>query len=381
MSGKRYPEEFKTEAAKQVVDRGYSVASVATRLDITTHSLYAWIKKYGPDSSTNKEQSDAQAEIRRLQKELKRVTDERDNIKKSRVLRKAVRLRYAFIRDNSCCWPVRLLCRVLDVHPSGFYAWLQQPHSQRHQADLRLTGQIKQFWLESGCVYGYRKIHLDLRESGQQCGVNRVWRLMKRVGIKAQVGYRSPRTRKGEASIVSPNRLQRQFNPDAPDERWVTDITYIRTHEGWLYLAVVIDLFSRKIIGWSMQSRMTKDIVLNALLMAVWRRNPEKQVLVHSDQGSQYTSHEWQSFLKSHGLEGSMSRRGNCHDNAVAESFFQLLKRERIKKKIYGTREEARSNIFDYIEMFYNSKRRHGSSEQMSPTEYENQYYQRLGSV
>ncbi|ASG41226.1 TPA: IS3 family transposase [Enterobacter kobei] len=382
MSGKRYPEEFKTEAVKQVVDRGYSVASVATRLDITTHSLYAWIKKYGPDSSTNKEQSDAQAEIRRLQKELKRVTDERDIFKKSRgVLRKAVRLRYAFIRDNSCCWPVRLLCRVLDVHPSGFYAWLQQPHSQRHQADLRLTGQIKQFWLESGCVYGYRKIHLDLRDSGQQCGVNRVWRLMKRVGIKAQVGYRSPRARKGEASIVSPNRLQRQFNPDAPDERWVTDITYIRTHEGWLYLAVVVDLFSRKIIGWSMQSRMTKDIVLNALLMAVWRRNPEKQVLVHSDQGSQYTSHEWQSFLKSHGLEGSMSRRGNCHDNAVAESFFQLLKRERIKKKIYGTREEARSDIFDYFEMFYNSKRRHGSSEQMSPTEYENQYYQRLGSV
>ncbi|WP_241181289.1 IS3 family transposase [Enterobacter asburiae] len=379
MSGKRYPEEFKTEAVKQVVDRGYSVASVATRLDITTHSLYAWIKKYGPDSSTHKEQSDAQAEIRRLQKELKRVTDERDIFKKSRgVLRKAVRLRYAFI---PCCWPVRLLCRVLDVHPSGFYAWLQQPHSQRHQADLRLTGQIKQFWLESGCVYGYRKIHLDLRDSGQQCGVNRVWRLMKRVGIKAQVGYRSPRARKGEASIVSPNRLQRQFNPDAPDERWVTDITYIRTHEGWLYLAVVVDLFSRKIIGWSMQSRMTKDIVLNALLMAVWRRNPEKQVLVHSDQGSQYTSHEWQSFLKSHGLEGSMSRRGNCHDNAVAESFFQLLKRERIKKKIYGTREEARSDIFDYIEMFYNSKRRHGSSEQMSPTEYENQYYQRLGSV
>ncbi|MEN4660247.1 IS3 family transposase [Pantoea agglomerans] len=382
MSGKRYPEEFKIEAVKQVVDRGYSVASVATRLDITTHSLYAWIKKYGPDSSTNKEESDAQAEIRRLQKELKRVTDERDIFKKSRgVLRKAVRLRYAFIRDNICCWPVRLLCRVLDVHPSGFYAWLQQPHSQRHQADLRLTGQIKQFWLESGCVYGYRKIHLDLRDSGQQCGVNRVWRLMKRVGIKAQVGYRSPRARKGEASIVSPNRLQRQFNPDAPDERWVTDITYIRTHEGWLYLAVVVDLFSRKIIGWSMQSRMTKDIVLNALRMAVWRRNPQKQVLVHSDQGSQYTSHEWQSFLKSHGLEGSMSRRGNCHDNAVAESFFQLLKRERIKKKIYGTREEARSDIFDYIEMFYNSKRRHGSSDQMPPTEYENQYYQRLGSV
>ncbi|WP_411908319.1 IS3 family transposase [Escherichia coli] len=385
MKKRNFSAEFKRESAQLVVDQNYTVADAAKAMDIGLSTMTRWVKQLRDERQGKTPKASPitpeQIEIRKLRKKLQRIEMENEILKKGGVLRKAVRLRYAFIRDNTCCWPVRLLCRVLDVHPSGFYAWLQQPHSQRHQADLRLTGQIKQFWLESGCVYGYRKIHLDLRDSGQQCGVNRVWRLMKRVGIKAQVGYRSPRARKGEASIMSPNRLQRQFNPDAPDERWVTDITYIRTHEGWLYLAVVVDLFSRKIIGWSMQSRMTKDIVLNALLMAVWRRNPEKQVLVHSDQGSQYTSHEWQSFLKSHGLEGSMSRRGNCHDNAVAESFFQLLKRERIKKKIYGTREEARSDIFDYIEMFYNSKRRHGSSEQMSPTEYENQYYQRLGSV
>ncbi len=250
-----------------------------------------------------------------------------------------------------------------------------------YPADQMLTGQIKQFWLESGCVYGYGKIHLVLRNTGQQCGVNRVWRLMKRAGIKAQVGYCSPRACQGEASIVSPNRLQRQFIPDAPDERWVTDITYVRTHEGWRYLAVVVGLFSRKVIGWSMQPRMIKEIVLNALLMAVWRQNSQKQVLVHSDLGCQYTSHEWQSFLKSHDLEGSISCRGNCHDNAVAENFFLLLKRERIKKKIYETRDEARSDIFDYIEMIYNSKRRHGSSEQMPPAEYKNLYYQRLRSV
>ncbi|XIT52384.1 IS3 family transposase [Escherichia coli] len=382
---RNFSAEFKRESAQLVVDQKYTVADAAKAMDVGLSTMTRWVKQLRDERQGKTPKASPitpeQIEIRKLRKKLQRIEMENEILKKGGVLRKAVRLRYAFIRDNTCCWPVRLLCRVLDVHPSGFYAWLQQPHSQRHQADLRLTGQIKQFWLESGCVYGYRKIHLDLRDSGQQCGVNRVWRLMKRVGIKAQVGYRSPRARKGEASIMSPNRLQRQFNPDAPDERWVTDITYIRTHEGWLYLAVVVDLFSRKIIGWSMQSRMTKDIVLNALLMAVWRRNPEKQVLVHSDQGSQYTSHEWQSFLKSHGLEGSMSRRGNCHDNAVAESFFQLLKRERIKKKIYGMREEARSDIFDYIEMFYNSKRRHGSSEQMSPTEYENQYYQRLGSV
>ncbi|WP_433913869.1 IS3 family transposase [Escherichia coli] len=385
MKKRNFSAEFKRESAQLVVDQKYTVADAAKAMDVGLSTMTRWVKQLRDERQGKTPKASPitpeQIEIRKLRKKLQRIEMENEILKKGGVLRKAVRLRYAFIRDNTCCWPVRLLCRVLDVHPSGFYAWLQQPHSQRHQADLRLTGQIKQFWLESGCVYGYRKIHLDLRDSGQQCGVNRVWRLMKRVGIKAQVGYQSPRARKGEASIMSPNRLQRQFNPDAPDERWVTDITYIRTHEGWLYLAVVVDLFSRKIIGWSMQSRMTKDIVLNALLMAVWRRNPEKQVLVHSDQGSQYTSHEWQSFLKSHGLEGSMSRRGNCHDNAVAESFFQLLKRERIKKKIYGMREEARSDIFDYIEMFYNSKRRHGSSEQMSPTEYENQYYQRLGSV
>ena len=175
-------------------------------------------------------------------------------------------------------------------------------------------GLIKQFWLESGCVYGYRKVHSDLRDLGESCGINRVYRLIRSAGLKAQVGYRKPRYRKGDSHVITPNRLQRQFNPLEPDAVWVTDITYIRTHEGWLYLAVVVDLFSRKVVGWSMHSQMSKEIVLNALLMAVWRRQPKKQVMVHSDQGS-------------------MSRRGNCHDNAVAESFFQLLKRERINEK------------------------------------------------
>jgi len=270
---------------------------------------------------------------------------------------------------------------MFDVHPSGYYAWNKQPHSKRAKANQRLTGLIKQFWLESGGVYGYRKIHSDLRDVGEKCGVNRVYRLMRDEGLKAQVGYRKPRHRSGDSHIVVPNRLQRQFNPESPDESWVTDITHIRTHEGWLYLAVVVDLFSRKVIGWSMQSRITKEIVLDALLMAVWRRNPKKMVTVHSDQGSQYTSHDWQHFLKVNGLEGSMSRRGNCHDNAVAESFFQLLKRERVKKKIYSTRDDARSDIFDYIEMFYNNKRKHGSNDLLSPVEYEKRYQERLRSV
>ena len=269
----------------------------------------------------------------------------------------------------------------MDIHHSGFYAWLRQPRSARAVEDERLSGLIKQFWLESGAVYGYRKVHCDLRECGEQCGANRVYRLMHSAGLRAQVGYRKPRHKAGGLHEVTPNVLQRQFDPATPNEGWVTDITHIRTHEGWLYLAVVLDLFSRRVIGWSMQPRITKELVLDALLMAVWRRKPEEKVVVHSDQGSQYTSHDWAAFLKANGLEGSMSRRGNCHDNAVAESFFQLLKRERVKRKIYTNRDEARADIFDYIELFYNSRRRHGSNEQLSPVEYERRYQERLKSV
>ncbi|WP_394660882.1 IS3 family transposase [uncultured Acinetobacter sp.] len=372
MSSKRYPEEFKIEAVKQVTEKGYSVAEVATRLGTTTHSLYAWIKRYDPQQPKIIESNDPSAELAKLKKELQRVTEERDILKKGRgVLRKPVQMRYAFIQDNQHIWPVRRLCSTLDVHHSGYYAWLKQPTSKTARKRQQLSGLIKQFWLESGGVYGYRKIHCDLNDVGESCGINRVHRLMKADGLKSQRGYRKPRAYAGTPAVIAANSLNRQFNPTEPNQLWVTDITYIRTHEGWLYFAVVIDLFSRLVVGWSMKSRITTDLVLDALLMALWRRNPKNKVLIHSDQGSQYTSHEWQTFLRHHNLESSMSRRGNCHDNAVAESFFQLLKRERIKKRIYATRTEARSDIFEYIEMFYNSKRRHGSNGQRSPLDYE----------
>ncbi|WP_434082424.1 IS3 family transposase [Acinetobacter venetianus] len=372
MSSKRYPEEFKIEAVKQVTEKGHSVADVAARLGTTTHSLYAWIKRYDPRQPKTTESNDPSAELAKLKKELLRVTEERDIPKKGRgVLRKPVQMRYAFIQDNQHIWPVRRLCSTLDVHHSGYYAWLKQPLSKTARKRQQLSGLIKQFWLESGGVYGYRKIHCDLKDVGESCGINRVHRLMKANGLKSQRGYRKPRVYAGTPAVIAANTLDRQFNPTHPNQLWVTDITYIRTHEGWLYLAVVIDLFSRIVVGWSMKSRITTDLVLDALLMALWRRNPKNKVLIHSDQGSQYTSYEWQTFLKHHNLESSMSRRGNCHDNAVAESFFQLLKRERIKKKIYTSRTEARSDIFEYIEMFYNSKRRHGSNGQRSPLDYE----------
>ncbi|GFM92450.1 transposase [Pseudomonas cichorii] len=271
---------------------------------------------------------------------------------------------------------------ALKVHPSGYYAWLSEPQSARAKDDQRLLGLIKHSWLESGGVYGYRKIHDDLREVGEDCGRHRVARLMRLEGLRSQTGYRRrPRKYGGKPAVVSPNLLKRQFDLVEPNKVWVTDITYIRTYEGWLYLAVVLDLFSRQVVGWSMKSQMTSDLAIDALLMAVWRRKPKQEVMVHSDQGSQYSSSDWRSFLKANNLVASMSRRGNCHDNAVAESFFQLLKRERIKRKIYTTRQDARSDVFDYIEMFYNVKRRHGFNNQLSPVEFEKRYVMSLQGV
>jgi putative transposase len=281
-------------------------------------------------------------------------------------------VRYAFIRAHSNKYAVRFLCRVLGVHPSGYYRWLKHSESSRDRENRRLTGLIKQSWLESGGVYGYRKVHDDLRCMGERCGKHRVLRLMKREGLKAQVGYkRRPWQRNIPSTQVPQNLVNQQFDVNGPNQVWVTDITYIRTYEGWLYLATVIDLYSRKVVGWSMQSRLYDELVINALLMAVWRRRPQQEVIIHSDQGTQYRSTDWTSFLKEHGLTPSMSRRGHCLDNAVAESFFQLLKRERIRKRVYPTREEARSDIFEYIELFYNSTRKHGYNNMLSPADYE----------
>jgi putative transposase len=283
-------------------------------------------------------------------------------------------VKYAFIKVHRLEFSIRAMCRVLCVHPSGFYKWVKSGLSQMDKRQRRLTRLIKQSWLESGCVYGYRKIHHDLVDMGALCAPNTVAKLMQKCGIKAQIGYKRRPSKYGiKPSIVAANQLKQKFDVAAPDKVWVTDITYIKTNEGWLYLAVVIDLYSRRVVGWSMGARMQTSLALNALLMAVWRRKPKAKVIVHSDQGSQFTSQEWQSFLATHNLKASMSRRGNCYDNAVAESFFHLLKTERIRRKTYKTRELARQDVFDYIEMFYNPKRKHGNNGMLSPINYERQ--------
>jgi len=266
---------------------------------------------------------------------------------------------------------VTTMCRVLKVERSGFYAWLKRPVSARAQQDGVLLSMIRESWIASGETYGSPRVFRDLRELEVRCGEKRVARLMRQAKYRALRRYRRPRYVAGKVSIVAPNRLQRQFATPAPDVAWVTDITYIRTFEGWLYLAIVIDLYSRRVIGWSMQPTLARGIVMEALLMAVWRRRPTQRVIVHSDQGSQYSSDDWARFCRDHQLEPSMSRRGNCWDNAVAESFFSSLKKERIRNRVYATRGEARADVFDYIEVFYNRKRRHQHLGGVSPVQYE----------
>ncbi len=263
------------------------------------------------------------------------------------------------------------MCRVLRVARSGFYAWNRNPLSDRAIEDERLLTLIREAHVASGQIYGSPRVFLDLREAGEDVGRKRVERLMRNHRLRAVRGYKKPRHVAGGVSMIAPNLLQRQFTVEQPDTAWVTDITYIRTWEGWLYLAVVMDLNSRMIVGWSMQNTLAREIVIDALLMAVWRRKPKGRVMVHSDQGSQYGSDDWLRFCKEHRLDPSMSRRGNCWDNAVIESFFSSLKKERIRRKIYRTRDLAKADVFDYIEMFYNPTRRHSHLGGVSPEAFE----------
>lgn len=270
----------------------------------------------------------------------------------------------------------------MNVHPSGYYEWLRSPVSQREKVDQELTAQIKQFWLESGGHYGYRNLYLDLQQQGIDCGRDRVLRLMRHAGLRAQRGYKKPKGYYGgKADIVAPNELNREFTVNRPNQWWVSDITYIHTYEGFLFLAVIMDLYARNIVGWSMSDRMTEDLVVQAIIAAYWRRKPTSKIKLHSDQGSQYTSRRFRDLLTQLDIEPSMSRKGNCWDNAVAESFFSNLKKEKVRRKRYKTRDEARQAIFNYIEMFYNPKRRHTSNERTAPAEFDRQYFEGLESV
>jgi putative transposase len=281
-----------------------------------------------------------------------------------------VRRIYEFIKANGRRYDVRTLCRLLEVAPSGYYAWLCDPLSARAKEDARLLRLIRASFVASHGIYGAPRVFLDLREAGETCSKHRVTRLMRVNKIRAVRGYRTRHHSASKPSELIPNVLQRNFDVARPNKAWVTDITYIRTWEGWLYLAVVMDLFSRMIVGWAAAPTIRRELVLDAVLMAVRRRRP-KRTIIHSDQGSQYGSDDWRRFCRNNHLEPSMRRRGNCWDNAVAESFFSSLKKERIKKKIYRNRELAQADISAYIESFYNRIRRHSHLGGVSPENFE----------
>ncbi|MEW8117145.1 MAG: IS3 family transposase [Candidatus Thiodiazotropha sp.] len=376
MSKTNFTQEFKEEAVKQVLDRGYTVPDVAKRLGVSAQSLYKWLKAYAPDEKDRYEAEirEVKKENLRLKAELQRAKEDRDILKKGRgILRQEPRVKYAFILHNRERYPIRRMCRNLQVSHSGYYDWLIRPPSKRSIENRRLLELIRHSYEASGRIYGAPRVWCDLRELGEGVGKNRVARLMKANQIKAIRDYKRPGVIYGRPAVIAPNRLNQCFTIDRPNAIWATDITYIRTWEGWLYLAVVMDFFSRLIIGWSMKQTLAKEIVLDALMLAIWRRKPRHEVIIHSDQGAQFGSDEWSRFCTMHHLIPSMSRRGNCYDNAAVETFFSSLKKEKIRRYVFKTREEARAEIFDYIEVFYNRARRHQHLGNISPEAYEEQ--------
>ena len=269
-------------------------------------------------------------------------------------------------------YPLVMMCRLLEVRRSTYYAWRKRPESRRTKEDRRLVIEIELSHKASDRTYGSPRVHEDLQEQGIRCGRKRVARLMRENGIRAKQARRFKATTDSDHNDpVAPNLLDREFHVDVPDRVWVADLTYIWTREGWLYLAVILDLFSRRVVGWSMSKRITSQLTLEALSVALWSRKPSPGLLHHSDRGSQYTCGDYRDVLDEHGVLCSMSRKGDCWDNAVAESFFKTLKVERVNDRDYWTREEAQSDIIDYIERFYNRKRRHSYLGYVSPVEYE----------
>jgi transposase InsO family protein len=283
---------------------------------------------------------------------------------------------FQFIEDHRDEFPVIRMCKVLEVSRSGYYAWRGRPPSEREMANQELYEKIKEEYDKSSGTYGSPRIYQALKKQGIVCSENRVARLMRSRDLRAKQKnrYRTT-TRPNKADPVAPNLVDQDFEAERPNQKWLTDITYISTEEGWLYLATVLDLCSRRIVGWAMSDRMTGDLTIRALKMAIRQRQPELDLIHHSDQGSQYTAGDYQQLLKDWDIRVSMNGAGSWYDNSPMESFFGTLKSERVYHQVYRTHDEARSDLFYYIEVFYNRRRLHSSLGYCSPEEYEQQYY------
>ncbi len=281
-------------------------------------------------------------------------------------------MRYRFIEQHRRQWPVTLMCQVLDVARSGYYAWCHRAESRASRRRRQLIVMIRSIHQEMHRTYGSPRMHLELLERNERCSLNFVAKLMRQDGIAAKTKRKFKVTTDSKHDLpVAQNLLERRFEQPAPNQAWVSDISYLPTREGWLYLAVVQDLFSRRIIGWAMSNRVTSRLTVDALQMALDRRRPAPGLIVHSDRGSQYASDHYQRLLRRHGARCSMSRKANCWDNAVVESFFRTLKTELVYWEEYETRLDARRSVFQYIETFYNTRRKHSSLGYHSPAQYE----------
>lgn len=282
-------------------------------------------------------------------------------------------MRFAFVAKHRGIWPVSWICEALGVSRSGFHAWLTRVPSARSRSDETLAARVRASFVASDRTYGSRRVWRDLLAEGLSCGLHRVERLMRLQGLRARPRRRGLPRDDGTRSVIAGNVLDRQFFADRPNQKWVADFTYIWTAQGWLYVAAVIDLFSRRVVGWSMSGTMTAQLVTDALIMAIWRRGKPDALLHHSDQGSQYTSEQFQRLMADNGVTCSMSRSGNVWDNAAMESFFSSLKTERVARKVYRSRDQAKADVFDYIERFYNPRRRHSTLGYLSPIDFEKQ--------
>ena len=282
-------------------------------------------------------------------------------------------MKFGFAAKHRGTWPVDVLCEALGVSRSGFYAWRTRPLSQRAQTDARMLVDVRTSFLMSDRTYGARRVLGDVRDAGHTCGRQRIARLMRQEALWARPRRRARPMDQGDRPehTLAPNVLDRAFTATAPNQKWVADFTYVWTSEGWLFVAVVLDLFARRVVGWSMHATMTAQLVTDALTMALWRRGSVEALLHHSDRGSQYSSESFQRLLTAVGVTCSMSRSGNVWDNAVMESFFSTLKTERTNRKHYQTRNAARADVFDYIERFYNPIRRHSTLGNVSPANFE----------
>ena len=277
-------------------------------------------------------------------------------------------MKYAFIKSHRTTFSVSLMCKVMEVTRSAFYDWLNRPESARNREDRQLSEKVKKIHEKSRETYGARRIRQELVEDGEPISRTRVGRLMKQQGLESKSKRKfKATTNSNHGRPVAPNLLDREFLVDQPDTVYAGDITYIPTDEGWLYLAILIDLYSRAVVGWAMSERMTAQLANDALMMAIWKRRPPKGLMTHSDRGSQYASALYQKTIKDHGFICSMSRKGNCWDNAPSESFFHTLKTELTHHKRYQTRLEAKQEIFEYIEVFYSRQRRHSTIGYQTP--------------